>query len=596
MNASTTLVNDPLEDNVASRVKGSHRPPALVLEEYDQPPPAKSDVLEGSGLVKTKQGYGVLQRLQDLLPSRTPISASDEAPASSGAQLKEKQKQPRSASLPSVRWDRSPLGKKNAKQGPAKAATTDGAPLSAVSSSTSNHYKVKGMKVRIITWNMHDSLPKGELEELLGKVPPYAPNPASPPGTFPILPEEPEHPYHFVVVAGQECPSLSGLPMALGAGFKLVDREKEKEKDKEKDRVTKKGNAPNLDDTPGTPLEPLQINIPPYGPPAGWSSVVEDWLCNGGIFELPKVPKTPKIVEVVGNVVTAAVPGTPRLALKRVPSLKEPKKGPYQLLVKERLMGIYLAIYVHRDVKPLIKGTSKSAVTAGLIGGRVGNKGGVGISVNVDGTTLLFLNAHLAAHEGRVNHRLANLAKIKSELEVDDFLPKSDPRKSLEDLTDRFDFTFLCGDLNFRLDITRLHADWLISRKEYAQALAFDQLRKVMQDDAPEFKGFNEADIDFAPTFKYDVLRTLKRQKRAENDDDELDPDAEAMSISSMSTTYSRGTEGEVNATIPASPTMAASASKSSLSQAVAVQKAKQRLLSLKSPFNLGPPSKSAQA
>lgn len=41
-------------------------------------------------------------------------------------------------------------------------------------------------------------------------------------------------------------------------------------------------------------------------------------------------------------------------------------------------------------------GTSKSAVTAGLIGGRVGNKGGVGISMKVDGTTFLFLNAHLA--------------------------------------------------------------------------------------------------------------------------------------------------------------------------------------------------------
>ena len=73
---------------------------------------------------------------------------------------------------------------------------------------------------------------------------------------------------------------------------------------------------------------------------------------------------------------------------------------------------------------------SKSSVTAGLIGGRVGNKGGVGISLNLNGTTLLFLNAHLAgmytsfvrisftehmplAHEGKVQHRLANLAKIK---------------------------------------------------------------------------------------------------------------------------------------------------------------------------------------
>jgi len=33
------------------------------------------------------------------------------------------------------------------------------------------------------------------------------------------------------------------------------------------------------------------------------------------------------------------------------------------------------------------------------------------------------------------------------------------------DITDRFDFTFLFGDLNFRLDLSRLHADWLISRR-----------------------------------------------------------------------------------------------------------------------------------
>ena len=66
------------------------------------------------------------------------------------------------------------------------------------------------------------------------------------------------------------------------------------------------------------------------------------------------------------------------------------------LLQKERMMGIYLAVYIHRDLYPFIRGCSKSAVTAGLIGGRVGNKGGVGISVNVDGTSLLFLNAHLA--------------------------------------------------------------------------------------------------------------------------------------------------------------------------------------------------------
>jgi len=78
-----------------------------------------------------------------------------------------------------------------------------------------------------------------------------------------------------------------------------------------------------------------------------------------------------------------------------------------------------------------------------------------------------------------------------------------------EDLTDRFNYSFLFGDLNFRLDISRLHADWLISRRDYAQALGFDQLQNLMQH-GDAFVGFNEAEINFPPTFKYDVMRTLK--------------------------------------------------------------------------------------
>lgn len=70
-------------------------------------------------------------------------------------------------------------------------------------------------------------------------------------------------------------------------------------------------------------------------------------------------------------------------------------------------------------------------MTAGLIGGRIGNKGGVGISLKVAGVSLLFVNAHLAgkriglvpdhsgsdhtlvAHEERAAVRVANMEKIK---------------------------------------------------------------------------------------------------------------------------------------------------------------------------------------
>lgn len=61
---------------------------------------------------------------------------------------------------------------------------------------------------------------------------------------------------------------------------------------------------------------------------------------------------------------------------------------------------------------------SKSAVTAGLIGGRVGNKGGVGISLKIEETTFLFLNAHLA---GMIQVKILKVASS---------LPESARRKS----------------------------------------------------------------------------------------------------------------------------------------------------------------------
>jgi hypothetical protein len=58
----------------------------------------------------------------------------------------------------------------------------------------------------------------------------------------------------------------------------------------------------------------------------------------------------------------------------------------------------------------------------------------------------------------------------------------------------------------------------LITSPEYEQALAFDQLRNIMRN-GQAFVGFQEAPIDFPPTFKYDVLRTLKRIKSRKDKD-----------------------------------------------------------------------------
>lgn len=193
------------------------------------------------------------------------------------------------------------------------------------------------------------------------------------------------------------------------------------------------------------------------------------------------------------------------------PRVAESRAGCYSHVLKERLMGMYLTVYVYRGCEHLVQGVDKDYVTAGLARGRVGNKGGVGIALKLAGRSFLFVNSHLAAHKHRIAARLDNIAKIKSEIHLNDFLPKDDPRKAAEDITDRFDTVFWMGDLNFRLEMSRLHAEWLVEQKNYKELLTWDQLRAVMRDpDNNPFPGFVEGPIDFAPTFKYDVWRSFK--------------------------------------------------------------------------------------
>ena len=108
---------------------------------------------------------------------------------------------------------------------------------------------------------------------------------------------------------------------------------------------------------------------------------------------------------------------------------------------------------------------------------------------------------------------------------------------------------------------------------EYAEALAFDQLYNLMRN-GQAFVGFREAPINFPPTFKYDVLRTLKGKRKGStretpaapfeeasappadvalaeapqpeskpsSDGEEEHDNGEAMSIMSSGTSYSKKT------------------------------------------------------
>lgn len=434
------------------------------------------------------------------------------------------------------------------------------------------------IKVRIMTWNMHGNVPRGDLEVLFGRVEPYEPpkpgwdddgatyahdchgmqakGQANTPRAdrIPQLPLTDTHPYHIVVVSCQECPWGEGGQLMhklhtageIGGAY----RSSRAKRDVSAAEIQAQLTSP----TPASPVEAqgewhrpdLSVTIPsaPLSPISSlspmeerevvtnndgsqvvvtsraWSKICQDWLCNG-------VRRTGD--EILSGQVHSGMSDTSMsedsfLSPTTATSQRGPispqwmrnppdQLGPYALVIKERLMGCYSAVYVWRGCIDRVHGASAHVVTSGLLAGRMGNKGGIGISLKLGSTRLLFINAHLAAHPNRLDTRIANIQKIKSEMKVDTFLPPDDPDIDKNDVTRNFDHCFWCGDLNFRIDITRKHADWLLQNHSYDDALEFDQLRKLLREGSA-LSGFHEAPIDFPPTYKYDVEKAQRQKLR----------------------------------------------------------------------------------
>lgn len=213
--------------------------------------------------------------------------------------------------------------------------------------------------------------------------------------------------------------------MGIGAAFKLngKDKDKDKERDKGKEGSGEQDSDKTDDDRdnkrrsrhislrrlshhPSERLSGEEEDIPASAStsahdllaslhhPYGWTAMLEDWFCNGGSPQPPTATQDADTAS--GNSDDCSLSPKAKSTGELDKRIQPAQKGPYELLIKERLMGIYLAIFIKRECRNLVRGMSKDSVTAGLIGGRVGNKGGVGISINLNGTTLLFLNAHLA--------------------------------------------------------------------------------------------------------------------------------------------------------------------------------------------------------
>ncbi|GAB6021929.1 inositol polyphosphate 5-phosphatase [Chamberlinius hualienensis] len=178
--------------------------------------------------------------------------------------------------------------------------------------------------------------------------------------------------------------------------------------------------------------------------------------------------------------------------------------GLSHVLLHSALVGtLHLAVFIRKELIWFCSEPEEGVILTRQ-GSMIKTKGAVAIALQIFGTSFLFVNSHLTAHEENVKERISDHEKIKVGME----LPRRTPVRGeiTTDVTARFDCVFWFGDLNFRLKCDRHKVLACLCGPSPAleELMSTDQLNTVMVKGAA-FQGFSEAAINFPPTYKYDI-------------------------------------------------------------------------------------------
>lgn len=194
----------------------------------------------------------------------------------------------------------------------------------------------------------------------------------------------------------------------------------------------------------------------------------------------------------------------------------------YFLVGSHTLSAIHIMVFIHRYLWRYCWNVRTAHVATG-IGNVMGNKGGAQVAFDLGHTSILFINAHLAAHMNKMSERTKNFTRILRDSPFKK--EKAGPGIHAE-----FDRVFFMGDLNPRVNIKRPEADELVNAREWTagneQLRGMDQLLPLLHASPGSAKAdsavglwplFEEAPIHFPPTYKFDAnsdhYDTSKKQR-----------------------------------------------------------------------------------
>ncbi|KAJ4851490.1 hypothetical protein Tsubulata_026240 [Turnera subulata] len=170
----------------------------------------------------------------------------------------------------------------------------------------------------------------------------------------------------------------------------------------------------------------------------------------------------------------------------------------FECITSKQMVGIFLSVWVKRNLRPHIEHASVSCVGCGIMG-CLGNKGSVSVRFYLHETSFCFVCSHLASggKEGDEKYRNANAIEILSRTSFPRGPSRNLPRKILD-----HDQVIWLGDLNYRIYLPDTTTRSLVQKSEWNVLLENDQLKAELMN-GRVFQGWKEGEIEFAPTYKY---------------------------------------------------------------------------------------------
>ncbi|KAM7496001.1 hypothetical protein LguiA_020415 [Lonicera macranthoides] len=183
----------------------------------------------------------------------------------------------------------------------------------------------------------------------------------------------------------------------------------------------------------------------------------------------------------------------------------------YSLVASKQMVGVFLAVWVKRDLRDDVRNMKVSCVGRGLMG-YLGNKGSISISMSLHQTSFCFICSHLTSgqkdgDELRRNSDVMEILRKTRFPTVNGVGDQNSPQTILEhDARSRI---IWLGDLNYRIALSFRSAKALVEMRNWRALLENDQaccynfLLRIEQRRGRVFEGWREGKIYFPPTYKY---------------------------------------------------------------------------------------------